>query len=200
MEAPDSWAHALKLIAEEQAQMKATERTGRGVRRKAAIAAESQVQLVVFPAPNDPLTPIQPKFDFLDSPIKDKPQGNKRKKTVPEKSKSPVSEESDYVNADADPSQSENSGDESLREIRQDIAGLGVPPVEGSKRPARPPPPAEPPATVCAMCGNLHHGTCGMAERSENLVHYRQILFTEQTGESFEERVCRLSTLLLCNV
>ena len=49
MEAPDSWAHALKLIAEEQAQMKATERTGRGVRRKAAIAAESQVQLVVFP-------------------------------------------------------------------------------------------------------------------------------------------------------
>ena len=49
MEAHDSWAHALKLIAEEQAQMKATERTGRGVRRKAAIAAESQVQLVVFP-------------------------------------------------------------------------------------------------------------------------------------------------------
>ena len=50
------------------------------------------------------------------------------------------------------------------------------------------------------MCGNLHLGTCGMAERSENLVHYRQILFTEQTGESFEERVCPLSTPWLCTL
>ncbi len=39
----DSWAHTLELIAKEQAQMKATERTGRGVRRKAAIAAGTQV-------------------------------------------------------------------------------------------------------------------------------------------------------------
>lgn len=29
-----------------------------------------------------------------------------------------------------------------------------------------------------------------MTERSENLAHYRQLLFTEQSGESFEERVC----------
>jgi len=39
----DSWAHTLELIAKEKAQMKATERTGRGVRRKAAIAAGNQV-------------------------------------------------------------------------------------------------------------------------------------------------------------
>ncbi|KAH9045966.1 hypothetical protein EDB84DRAFT_760919 [Lactarius hengduanensis] len=38
----DSWAHTLELIAKEKAQMKATERTGRGVRRKAAIAAGNQ--------------------------------------------------------------------------------------------------------------------------------------------------------------
>jgi hypothetical protein len=43
METSDTWAHALELIAKEQARAKATERTGRGVRRKAAIAAESQV-------------------------------------------------------------------------------------------------------------------------------------------------------------
>ena len=42
-ETTDTWAHALELIAKEQAQVKATERTGRGVRRKAAIAAENQV-------------------------------------------------------------------------------------------------------------------------------------------------------------
>jgi len=41
---------------------------------------------------------------------------------------------------------------------------------------------------VCAMCGNAHQGTCGMTERSENLVHYRQLLFTNETGEPFEER------------
>lgn len=46
-EATDTWAHALELIAKEQAQVKAAERTGRGVRRKAAIAAENQVQSVV---------------------------------------------------------------------------------------------------------------------------------------------------------
>jgi chromodomain-helicase-DNA-binding protein 4 len=42
-ETVDSWAHTLELIAKEQAQMKTTERTGRGVRRKAAIAAGNQV-------------------------------------------------------------------------------------------------------------------------------------------------------------
>lgn len=42
---------------------------------------------------------------------------------------------------------------------------------------------------VCAMCGNAHQGTCGMTERSENLVHYRQVLFTNETDEPFEERV-----------
>ena len=47
--ATDSWAHALELIAKEKAQTKAAERTGRGVRRKAAIAAENQVQLAVSP-------------------------------------------------------------------------------------------------------------------------------------------------------
>jgi len=51
-EATDTWAHALELIAKEQAQVKAAERTGRGVRRKAAIAAENQVQSVVLPATN----------------------------------------------------------------------------------------------------------------------------------------------------
>jgi hypothetical protein len=45
-ETADSWAHTLELIAKEQAQTKATERTGRGVRRKAAIYAENQVWLV----------------------------------------------------------------------------------------------------------------------------------------------------------
>jgi hypothetical protein len=43
-ETTDTWARALELIAKEQAQSKAAERTGRGVRRKAAIAAEHQVQ------------------------------------------------------------------------------------------------------------------------------------------------------------
>ena len=57
-EATDSWAHALELIAKEQTQTKATERTGRGVRRKAAIAAGNQVQSVVHPAPNNAFTSI----------------------------------------------------------------------------------------------------------------------------------------------
>jgi len=48
-ETTDTWAHALELIAKGQAQVKAAERTGRGVRRKAAIAAENQVQSVVNP-------------------------------------------------------------------------------------------------------------------------------------------------------
>ena len=51
-EATDTWARALELIAKEQAQVKAAERTGRGVRRKAAIAAENQVQSVVLPDTN----------------------------------------------------------------------------------------------------------------------------------------------------
>jgi chromodomain-helicase-DNA-binding protein 4 len=211
--ATDSWAHALELIAKEQTQTKAEERTGRGVRRKAAIAAENQVQSVVLSAPNNSLTSIQQKLNFLDSPPKGKPQGKKRKK-----SKSAVSDESDvYVNANL--SQSENSSVESLgNEVRRDIAELGVPAVKGSAAKGHKPPMRLPQSTsdpvshstprfashskpahsrevaVCAMCGNVHQGTCGMVERSENLVHYRQILFTEQSGESFEERVCPLST------
>lgn len=42
-ETTDAWARALELITKEQAQSKVAERTGRGVRRKAAIAAEYQV-------------------------------------------------------------------------------------------------------------------------------------------------------------
>ena len=217
--ATDSWAHALELIAKEQTRTKAAERTGRGVRRKAAIAAENQVQLVVLSNPNDSLTSIQQKLDFLDTPTKGKPQGKKR-----QKSKSAVSDESDvYVNANI--SQSENSGDESLGDVvEQEIAELGVPAVKGSivkgyeppvrssqsiTDPVRRSTPTSVPDSkpthswkvgVCAMCGNDHQGTCGMTERSENLVHYRQLLFTEQSGESFEERVCPLSTLWRCSL
>jgi hypothetical protein len=151
----------------------------------------------------------------LDSPTIDKHRGKKRKK-----SRSTASEESDadvYVNAN--PSQSENSSDEPFGEgLKQDIAELGVSVPRGSEMPAGPSkqqflslpmsdpasrssltsaqpnsrnPSAHPQeAAPCAMCGNIHEGTCGMTEHSENLVQYRQILLTNQTGESFEERVC----------
>ena len=212
--ATDSWAHALELIAKEQTQTKAAERTGRGVRRKAAIAAENQVEPIVLSAPNNSLTSIQQKLDFLDSPPKGKPQGKKRKK-----SKSAVSDESDvYVSANI--SQSENWSDGSSGyDIRQDIAELGVPVVKGHEPPMRLPQSTTDPVNqstptfaldskpthsrkvaVCAMCGNVHQGTCGMTERSENLAHYRQLLFTEQSGESFEERVCPLSTPWPCSL
>jgi hypothetical protein len=242
-EATDSWAHALELLAKEHTQKKATERYGRGVRRKAAIAAENHVQSVVLPSPNSSLTSTQQRLDFLDSPIKDETRGRKRKK-----SGSPLSEESDtFVSANL--GQSESSSDESLgHDIRQDIAELGVPAVGGPEPPTRLPPSTADPVSrptptyashsrpanslggselptrltlstadpvsrptptyashsrpakslesaVCAMCGNLHQGTCGMTERPENLAHYRRLLFTEQTGESFEERVRLLGTL-----
>jgi hypothetical protein len=124
-----------------------------------------------------------------------------------------VSDESDvYVNANL--SQSENSSDESLgHEVRKDIAELGVPavkdyepPIRSSQSTAGPvnrstatftwdsKPTHSQKVAVCAMCGDVHQGTCGMTERSENLLHYRQLLFTEQSGESFEDRVCPLST------
>lgn len=66
-----------------------------------------------------------------------------------------------------------------------------IPTVAPHSKPARPRKVA-----VCAMCGNVHQGTCGKTERSENLAHYRQLLFTEQSGEPFEERVCPLSMWL----
>ena len=128
-----------------------------------------------------------------------------------------MSEESDaYVNVNL--SQSENSSDEPLGDdVRQDVAELSVPVMEGPEMPPRlSNKHVERPSTlnpviqstptysrhnkrdvsdhsletaVCAMCGNVHQGTCGMTDRSENLVHYRQILFTDQTGEPIEERV-----------
>src|SRR5216683_1946181 len=212
-EITDTWAQALELFAKEQAEVKATERTGRGVRRRAAIAAENQVESVVLPSRTDALTTFQQKLDLLDTPVKDKPRGRKRKP-----SRSAVSEESDvYVN---NLSQSENSSDEQLGdEFRQDIVELGIPMMEGPEMQMQPslsnkhfhPPSTSNPVSrsnptytlhkrpdltdnsletgVCAMCGNIHQGTCGMTERSENLAHYRQILFTDQTGEPFEERV-----------
>jgi chromodomain-helicase-DNA-binding protein 4 len=218
-ETTDTWAHALQLIAKEQAQVKAEERTGRGVRRKAAIAAENQVQSVVPPPRTDALTSFQQKFDFLDTPVKDKARGKKRKL-----SKSTVSEESDaYVNAD--PSQSEISSEERLgAEVEEDTFELGVPMIEGSVPPRlstkhhssfdrvgqptstyaphdRRDPPDHPQETaICSMCGNAHQGTCDMTERSENLVHYRRILFTEHTGESLEERVRPLDMYYLCEI
>jgi len=213
--ATDSWAHALELIAKEQAQTKAAERTGRGVRRKAAIAAENQVRSVVLSVPNNSLTFIRQKFDFLDTPTKDKPRGKKQKM-----SKSTISDESDvYINANLSRSESEKSSEEaSDHEVRKDIAELGVPVGKGSvmgghERPMKlsqstadpvgrsnptfaphSKPTQSRKVAVCAMCGNVHRGTCGMTERSENLVHYRQLLFTERSGESFEERVCPLNT------
>ena len=209
MAAPDSWAHALELIAREQAQMKATERTGRGVRRKAAIAAENQVYSGVLPIITKALTSIQQKLDFLDSPVRDKPRGKKRKK-----SRTTTSDESDaYVNDNLNPS--ENSGDEQLGDdVAQDLAELGAPmrenlgmltikPLKKQIQPpstsdhisrstptdVRPRPAHSQEIAICAMCGNAHQGACGMTERSENLVRYRKILFTDQTDESFEERV-----------
>jgi len=150
-------------------------------------------------------------FDFLDSPTKSKSRGKKRKK-----SQSTASESDVYVNPNL--SQSENSSDEPFQEdLRQDIAGLRNPVVGTPKKSTGlpgngflPPPasasvsqststPAWPgghgaaarreETDVCAMCGNAHRGTCGMTEHSENLVHYRQVLFTNETGEPFEERV-----------
>ena len=140
-----------------------------------------------------------------------------------------MSEESDaYVNPGL--SQSENSSDEALgTEVMQDIAELGIPTMKGSGAPPslsiehfqphsgsdrvsqstskyasrdRPDLSAHPPEpAVCAMCGNIHQGTCGMTERSENLVHYRRILFTEQTDEPFEERVRPLNIIyVICNL
>lgn len=139
-----------------------------------------------------------------------------------------MSEESDaYVNPGL--SQSENSSDEALgNEVMQDITELGIPMMAGSGAPPnlsiehfqphsssnrvsqstskyapqdRPDLSARPPETaVCAMCGNIHQGTCDMTERSENLVHYRRILFTEQTGEPFEERVRPLNICYLCDM
>jgi hypothetical protein len=130
-----------------------------------------------------------------------------------------VSEESDaYVNinlSQSENSSDEPLGDD----VRQDVNALGVPVMEGlemppslsNKRVQRPStlnPVIQSTPTysrhnkrdvsdhssetaVCAMCGNIHQdqGTCGMTQHSENLVHYRQILFTDQTGEPFEERV-----------
>jgi len=43
----DSWAQTLRRIADEQAKAEAMEITGRGVRRKAAIAANPQVGLMI---------------------------------------------------------------------------------------------------------------------------------------------------------
>jgi chromodomain-helicase-DNA-binding protein 4 len=44
----DSWVQTLRRIADEQAIAEAMEITGRGVRRKAAIAANPQVPQVCF--------------------------------------------------------------------------------------------------------------------------------------------------------
>jgi hypothetical protein len=101
----------------------------------------------------------------------------------------------------------------------QDIAELGVPAVKGYEPPTGLSQPIADPVTpstakftwdsnpahsrkvaVCAMCGDVHQGTCGMTDRSENLAHYRQLLFTEQSGDSFEDRVCPLSTPWLCSL
>jgi chromodomain-helicase-DNA-binding protein 4 len=189
-EAADSWAHTLDLIAKEQAQAKAAERTGRGVRRKAAIAAENQVYLTAPIAINRCTYCCQQKLDFLDSPVKETHRKRKRKK-----SKSTASEESDaYVNANQ--SQSENSDDELLDSgLNQDLAELGVSTVRDSKTPTwlnSRDPSAHPQETgLCAMCGNTHQGTCEMTDNSKNLVHYRQMLLANQTGEPFEERVRR---------
>lgn len=149
--------------------------------------------------------------DFLDSPAKNKSRGKKRKK-----SRSTASESDVYVNPNL--SQSDNSSDEAFQEdIKEDIAGLRNPAVGNPKKSAGlsgngslPPPasasvsrstptPARPgghgaatrrqETAICAMCGNAHQGTCGMTEHSENLVHYRQLLFSNESGESFEERV-----------
>src|ERR1700677_3796052 len=151
--------------------------------------------------------------DFIDSPGKSKPKGKKRKKS---RSTASESESDAYVNPNL--SQSENSSDEPLQEdFKQDVAELRNPVAGSSKKStglsgngflpptasasvSQPTPtPALPHghgaaarrqvAAVCAMCGNTHQGTCGMTERSENLVHYRQVLFTNETGEPFEERV-----------
>jgi hypothetical protein len=153
---------------------------------------------------------MQQKLDFLDTPMKVKPRGKKRK------SRSTGSESDAYVNENL--SQSENSNSEPLSdEVRQDISELRVPkvkhveistnlPTERFPLPSTSGPVSQPSPTyaqqsrldpsaheqevaVCAMCGNIHQGTCGMTERSENLVHYRQILLTNQTDEPFDDRV-----------
>ncbi|KAH8099377.1 SNF2 family N-terminal domain-containing protein [Cristinia sonorae] len=177
----DSWAQTLQRLADEMAQQREQEATGRGVRRRAA---------AVFP--------VQQKLDLEDTPKKDKKQSKKAK------GKPTNGDDSDaYTGSVADSDADSISNAPSV--VPEDLGSMIVDPVP-TAAPAPPPLspnvntqnlPRPPPKKQkqkeklprCGLCGTAHQdGACFMTESGENLAEFRAILLSHAGDETIEER------------
>ncbi|KAI0068286.1 hypothetical protein BV25DRAFT_1987089 [Artomyces pyxidatus] len=170
LEPSDSWALELQRIAEELAKEQTQEATGRGVRRKAAMAVKPQQ-----------------KIDLDDTPKKGKVKGKQRPK-----SKGSASDESEEYNDPisniSEDTESEGPGsvpDELVSELQRNGRLNGARAIDRSS--SIPEAPVDAP-TPCGLCGTSHSGPCYMTDSSENLAEYRKLLFFEATDEPIEDR------------
>ena len=215
-EPSDSWAQALQRIADERSKVQTNERTGRGVRRKAAVAASMKPQVLFaidFIAGCDAdlqALSTQQKYDLEDSPTKDKSKAKKQ-----DRSKSIISDDSDaYMDTFSMASDNEVTDDFTM--VMDDVAPKSTQPVHasinGASRLLEPPPQYRTPENQrsvavqdreqreCGLCGTRHAGPCTMTESSENLAEYRMLLFNQAKDEDIEERVCDLVVSSLFDV
>ncbi|KAI0048335.1 hypothetical protein FA95DRAFT_1517538 [Auriscalpium vulgare] len=176
----DSWALTLKRIQDQRSSEQAKELTGRGVRRKAAVAAASKPQQ---------------NLDLDDTPKKSKAKGKKRKSRedsdesdgyLEPASRSPEKSDSDGLGSASDdlvPGLSKQGHKRARTSIPPQA--LSSPQSHHNELPYLGGEPIDDP--LCGLCGERHDGECFMTGSSENLREYRKMLF-EATDEPIEER------------
>jgi len=193
----DSWAQALERIATEKTIAREIEATGRGVRRKAAVAfpqvCPKDLRCVI-----SLIHILQQQLDFLEgleeAPAKVKGKGKKKGRSL----KSGTSSDSDAYDGSAHRGPGDDSdGTTESVDVDQE---LPLSP-ELHKKPLRnlsaPLPAIQSGSTLpphssgeCGLCGRIHGpGACTMMGSSSNLVEYREILLNHTDDEPWEYRV-----------
>ncbi|KIK79668.1 hypothetical protein PAXRUDRAFT_833992 [Paxillus rubicundulus Ve08.2h10] len=176
----DSWAQALELIAAAKDVTGEKEVTGRGVRRKAAIAVPYQ------------------QLDFVEG-LEETPDKNKGKsKKKGRASKSGASSDSDVYTAVQGP------GDDTDATTGSTDGGP-EPPLKPRYREALPITflPTQNKSTLhdddgqqCGLCGQSHaRGVCTMTDSPQNLVEFREILMNHASDEPWVHRKAAIEAI-----
>ncbi|KAF8846211.1 hypothetical protein BDN67DRAFT_918420 [Paxillus ammoniavirescens] len=186
IEQGDSWAQALERIAAAKDVAGEQEATGRGVRRKAAVAVPHQ------------------QLDFIEG-LEETPEKNKGKsKKKGRSSKSGPSSDSDIYTAVQGPgdetdatTDSMDGGPESLLVLakhqkpryREALPMSFSPPQNQSTL-------QDDDGQQCGLCGRNHaRGTCTMTDSAQNLVEFREILMNHANDEPWAYRKAAIEAI-----
>ncbi|KLO20752.1 hypothetical protein SCHPADRAFT_816295 [Schizopora paradoxa] len=187
-EQDDAWAQTLAKMADEQKRAEKEEKTGRGTRRKAALA----------------------KSNYFEDASPEKKASNNKRKSMSVDSEDEYQDVTKGLPVDSD-NDSTTTGDTAgfvndLNTLQVNGMDLDIPLAEKQvkkakkKHPFREPRPLSPIHNTgpreCGLCHSTHGpGGCLMTQTSENLVEYRMMLVTHADDEPWDDRVAAVNAI-----